>query len=119
MIDENILSQVDPDGYHHQVLKDISDHSADGSVLKKIYGFIRSCGNNLHAKNTTRGWKIETEWKYGTLSCIPLRYLKVSIPVEIAEYAVGNNIEDETEFKLCVKDVFCKRDRIISKVTAK
>ena len=67
MIDENILSQVDPDGYHHQVLKDISDHSADGSVLKRSDEFIRSRRGNLHANNKTRSLKLEVEWKYGTL----------------------------------------------------
>ena len=55
IIADNILSQVDSGGRHYQVLKDISDHSADGSELKRSGGFIISCDRNLHPKKTNRG----------------------------------------------------------------
>ena len=64
VIDENVLSQLYSEGHHHQVLKEISGHSADGSVLDSSAGFIRSCSRNLHAKKTTGGWRLEVEWKY-------------------------------------------------------
>ena len=44
MISENMISQVDSEGHHYQVLKEISDYSADGSALKRSDVFIRSCG---------------------------------------------------------------------------
>ena len=59
MIAVNMQSQVDSDGHQCQVMKGISDNSADVSALKRINGFIRSYGWNLHAKKTTRGWKLE------------------------------------------------------------
>ena len=58
MIAENMLSQVDSEGNHYQELKETSDHSADVSTLKRSNVFIRSRDRNLHAKNTTRGWKL-------------------------------------------------------------
>ena len=64
----------------------------DGSALNRSDGFIINCGGNLHTKKTTRGWKLEVEWKDGTLSWILLKDLKASNFVEIAEYAVANNI---------------------------
>ena len=39
-------------------------------------GFIINHDGNLHAKKTTRGWKLEVEWKDVTLSWIPLKDLK-------------------------------------------
>ena len=57
VIAENILSQVDSEGHHYQVLKDISDHSMDGIALKRSDIFIRICDRNLHAKKKTRGCK--------------------------------------------------------------
>ena len=48
VIDENMLSPVDSEGYHYQLLKDISDHCADGSALNNIDGYIRSCYGNLN-----------------------------------------------------------------------
>ena len=50
VITESMLSRVDSEGNHYQVLKEISDHSEDGGQLKRSNGFIRSCGWNLHTK---------------------------------------------------------------------
>ena len=86
MIYENMLSQVYSEGHHYQVLTEISDHSAYGSALRSSYGFIRSRGGKLHAKKTTRGWKLELEWKDETLIWIQLKYIKASNTVELAGY---------------------------------
>ena len=114
-----MLYQVDSEGHHYQVLKDISNHSEDESALNKSDGFIISSDGNIHAKKTTIGWKLEVEWKHGTLRWIPLNNLKDSNPVELSEYKVANNIEDEPAFKWWVNDVLHKLDQIISKVKAK
>ena len=119
VIDDNMISQVDSEVHHYQVLKDISDHSSDGSALKRSDGFIIIFYGNLHAKNTTRCCKLEVEWKDGTLIWMPLKYIKASNPVEISECEVANNIEYETGFKCWVKDVLRKRDQIISKFKSK
>ena len=58
MIAKHMLSQVDSEGHHYQVLNYISDHSVDGGELNRIDGFMRSFGGNLHAKKTTSGWKL-------------------------------------------------------------
>jgi hypothetical protein len=42
--------------------------------------------------------------------------LKDSNPVELAEYAVGNQIDQEPAFRWWVSDVIRKRNRIIAKV---
>ena len=42
VIAKNMLSQVDSEGHHYQVIKDIINHYADGSALKRSDGFIRS-----------------------------------------------------------------------------
>ena len=118
MIPENMLSQVDSKGDHNQVLKEISDHSADGSALNWINVFIISHIRNLQANNTTRGSKLKFEWKDGTLSWIPLKDIKASNPVELSNYVVSNNIEYEPSFKWWVKDVLLKRYQIILKVKA-
>ena len=48
-----------------------------------------------------------------------MKDLKSSNPVEIAEYALAKNIEDDTESKWWVKDVLLKLDQNISKVKEK
>ena len=49
LISDNIISQVDSKEHHYQVLKEISEHYADVSALKRSDGFIRSRGGNLHS----------------------------------------------------------------------
>ena len=119
IIAENMISQVDSEGHHYQLLAEISDHRSNHLALTKKNGFIKSKNGNLHPKKTTRGWSIEVEWKDGTVSWVPLKDLKASNPVELAEYAVANNIDDEPAFKWWAKDTLRKRDRIISKVKTK
>ena len=99
VIDEIMLSQIDSEVHHYQVPNNISDKYMDGSALKKSDGFIRGRGGNPHSNKTARGCKLEVKCKYGTLSCIPLKDIKASNPIELAEYVVAKNIEDEPAFK--------------------
>ena len=48
-----------------------------------------------------------------------IKDLKNSNPVEVAEYAVANRIQDEPAFAWWVKTVLRRRNRIISKVKKK
>ena len=68
VIDDNMLYQVYSEGHNYQVIKYISDHYADGSALNRSGEFIRNRGGNLHAKKTTRGWKLEVKCKDETVS---------------------------------------------------
>ena len=86
VIDENMLPQIDSWEHHYDVLKEIRDYSADVIALNRSDGFIRSHGGNLHNKKTTRGWKLEVEWKDETVSWILLKDIKASNSVETSEY---------------------------------
>ena len=59
------------------------------------------------------------EWKDGTTSWIPLKDLKESNPVQIAEYAVTNKIAEEPDFAWWVRHVLRRRDRILKKVKSR
>ena len=45
--------------------------------------------------------------------------MKEANPLELAEYTVANNIDDELAFNWWVRDAIKRRDRIISKVKGK
>jgi hypothetical protein len=59
------------------------------------------------------------QWKGGTSSWVDLKELKDSNPIEVAEYAVANQIHDEPAFNWWVKHVLRHRRRIIGKVKNK
>jgi DNA-directed RNA polymerase subunit L len=53
--------------------------------------------------------------KDGSTSWIPLKELKETNPVEVALYAVDNQIDDEPAFDWWVRHVLKKQNRLIKK----
>ena len=75
---------------------------------------------NRHMRCTTKGWKLCVSWKDGTTSWETLSNLKESNPVQVAEYAVTNKIDDAPAFAWWVKDVLRRgRERIIHAVQSR
>ena len=64
-------------------------------------------------QKTTKGWKLLVIWKYQSKTWIPLKDLKESNPVKLAEFAKAQCIEDEPAFCWWVPYVLRKRDYII------
>ena len=67
----------------------------------------------------TRRWDLLVEWKEGSSSWIPLKDLKASNLVELAEYAAGNRLDVEPVFKWWARDMIRRCNRIIAKIKAK
>jgi hypothetical protein len=94
----------------------IIDHKKDGHALERADMYIKH-GSNTQVRKTTKGWHFCIEWKYGTTSWERLTDLKESNPVEVAEYAIGNDLEDAPDFVWWVPYVLKKHSRIIAAVT--
>ena len=60
-IADNMLSKVDSEGQHYQLLTELTDHKRDDSAITKLNGFIKSSNEKLHWKKTTLGWKLLVE----------------------------------------------------------
>jgi hypothetical protein len=69
------------------------------------------CGSNQTLHRNTVGWRLKVRWKDQSTSWEPLRNLKSSNLIEVAKYAVANNIADEAAFAWWVPTVLkqCKR----------
>jgi hypothetical protein len=74
-------------------------------------------GSNKQVRKTTIGWNLCVEWKDGTTSWERLFNIKESNPVEVAEYAVGKDLQDKPAFSWWAQHVLKKRHCIISSVT--
>jgi hypothetical protein len=85
-IAEAIYASVDEDGYVVHEVKEIVDHSRDGSALRGDDGFIEVRGKKV-PKRTTKGWRLCVEWRDGSTSWVSLRDMKEPHPVAVAEYA--------------------------------
>ena len=116
---ENLYSQIDDEGRTQIILKEIVDHRSNGRAVKKDDGYLTDSRGRRFRRRTTVGWELQVLWRDETTSWIPLKELKESNPIEVAEYAVGNKIAEEPAFVWWVPHVLKKRDRMIKKVKSK
>jgi Reverse transcriptase (RNA-dependent DNA polymerase) len=119
LIAEALYSQVDLEGNQYLLLDEILDHKSDGTAVQLDDMYLPQTGSNSHMRRTTKGWKLLVQWKDGSSMWTPLKDLKESNPVQVAEYAVSNKIVSQPAFAWWAKDVLRRRDRIISKVKTK
>jgi hypothetical protein len=97
LIAENMLSQVDDEGY--SVLSKIVDHRTIGHAISKDDGFVEDMYGKRHPRITTQGWDLQVEWRNGSSTWVPWSELKESNPIEVlAEYAVANKVVEEPVF---------------------
>jgi hypothetical protein len=113
---ENMYAQVDDEGNMFQLLLEIMDHKKDGMAIDISNGMVTSANGNTKPKIMMQGWMLLVMWKDWSTSWVKLKDLKVSNPIELAEYAVANRIAEEPAFKWWVSHTLRKWNRIISKV---
>ena len=119
LIAENMLSQVDSEGFQTLLLDNIIDYAKDGAAVEKseMFGTTKRGGRRM--RHTTCGWKLKVLWKDGSEQWIPLKDMKEAHPVECAEFAKARGIHDEPAFAWWVPYTLRKRDVIISAVKAR
>jgi hypothetical protein len=86
LIAEAIFAQVDDEGRQFALIDSIIDHQKDGTAVSRDDMYVQHAGNNRHMRRTTKGWKLLVQWKDGTTTWVPLKDLKESNPVEVAQY---------------------------------
>ena len=118
LIAECLYSQIDDEGRRLQVMKEIIDHNKGRNALSDEDAYY-STKAGPRPKRTTRGWRLLIEWNDGSSSWVPLADLKDSYPVQVADYAVTNNLTQEPAFRWWVPFVLKKRERILKKVKSK
>ena len=120
VIAENMLSQVDSDGFSMTVMEGIINHQMDETTaVHKDDRYIVTPSGQRRLRKTTIGWKLLVKWKDGSESWIQLKDLKESHPIEVAEYARSRGISDEAAFAWWVPYTLRKRDIILSAVKSR
>jgi len=94
------------------------DHRKDNSAVKMDDKYIKY-GSNQTLRKTTQGRYFQVLWRDGTTSWEPLKNLRVSNPVEVAEYVISNKLAEEPAFAWWVPQTLKKRDRILAQVKAR
>ncbi len=111
IIAESIYNQVNIGGYDYTLFDSIIGHeyeplTTDNSITSE----------NLVSKST-EGWKICLQWKDGSSSWHPVIDVKNSVPVQLADYTLFNQLQNEPGFSWWINHTLKKRERIISLFT--
>ena len=119
IITEHMYSTIDENGFSKLILDCILDHSKDDSAVSKADKYLITKSGNRRLRKSTIGWTLLVRWKNGSEQWVPLKLLKDNYPVEIADYAMPNQIQDASAFIWWVPYTLRKRDVIPSSVKAR
>ena len=81
-----MYAKVDSEGYVHNMMK-------DASSVDKYYMYIKTKSGQRRIQKTTVLCNLLDKYNNGTDKCIPLKDLKESNPVEVAEFSSAIGIE--------------------------
>lgn len=119
IIAENLLAQVDEHGHRQMLLDEIIDHRTTSEAVPKSEGYITTKNGTKRKVRTTKGWQLCIQWRDGSTNWIPLKDVKESNPVELAQYAIEKGIANEPAFAWWIDYTMKKKKAIISKVRSK
>jgi hypothetical protein len=105
MIIEAIYNNANDDGNDELLFAAIIEHESDKTAMKNKQADeinqleqqgreVRKSGNK-HPLHITKGWFICVAWKDGSSSWHSLANIKNSHPIQLADYAINNNIKYE------------------------
>ena len=120
IIAENMLRQVDLEGFSVALMEGIVDLRCDESVAVPIEEkYIITKTGQKRFRKTTAGWDLLVPWKDESESWVRLSDMKESHPVEMAEFAKAKGIQGEPAFCWWVSCTLRKRDAIVAAVGAR
>ena len=65
VIAENMYTQVDTEGFHHNLLEVILDYKKESNAVEKDDMYITTKKGTKCMRKTTAGWKLLVQWKMG------------------------------------------------------
>ena len=119
-IAENLLTQVDLDGYSLSLMDSIIDHQRDPSqAIPMEDKHITTKSGQIRLRTTTKGWKLLIKRKDKSEVWINLADMKKAHPVETVEYARARGISNEPAFAWWVPYTLRKREVILAAVKSR
>ena len=94
-IADNLFAQIDENGNRFVMIDEIVDHRRNDSAVSIDDAFFVTSQGTRQRRRTTKGWELLVQCKEGSSNWIALKDLKEAYPVEIAEYSIGNRIQNE------------------------
>ena len=99
MMADDVLAQVDDDGFSSSMMKAIVNWKKDKDAINKEDAYVTDRLGRQKPRTTTKGWKLQVLWNDGTQSWIDLKFLNESSPVDVAEFAQTHGLDNKPAFK--------------------
>ena len=120
LIAENMLTQVDSDGFSLTMMEAIIDHRKDETVAAPMADkCLMTPSGQKRLRKTAVGWSKLVKWADASETWMPLKDMKESQPVETAEFADARGTANEPAFAWWAPCTLRKRDVILSKFNAR
>jgi hypothetical protein len=98
----------------------VNDDGTEELLFSEIIGHEQNTPKELTTQETnrytTKGWRICVTWKDGNTSWHSLSDIKNSYSIQLAEYAIANNLQNEPAFVWWIKPML-KRKKAFIKTT--
>ena len=79
-------------------IEEITDHRVTNDAIPKDKATYITKNGRRRKVRTTRGWEFYVRWRGGSGDWISLKDLKDSYPIDLAQYAIDNNLQTEAAF---------------------
>lgn len=94
------MEQVDEYGWDSSMMKKIIGSRSDPNDAIQIGDEAFTLLNGMKRPViTTKGWDIQVRWDDHSTSWLPLSTIKESNPIQLAEFAVANDLAQEPAFR--------------------
>ena len=119
VIPENLLSQVDDEGFLMTLFDSILEYTKDDSAIEKKDLYFKTRSGKKRMKKTTCGWKFLGLWKNGSETWVLLKDMKESHLIKIDEFAKSRGIDQKPAFASWIPYNLQKREIIISAINTR
>mmetsp|Transcript_10686 Transcript_10686/g.15073 ORF Transcript_10686/g.15073 Transcript_10686/m.15073 type:complete len:195 (+) Transcript_10686:622-1206(+) len=116
LIAKAIWSECDSGGRRHQLMDEKISHEKGQDALEPEEAYKSINGRNKKFKKTTKGWRTLILKKDGQQSWVPMKDIKDTYPLALAEYAEKVGIHEEAAFWWWIPHVKRKKSQIIAAV---
>ena len=94
----NLYAQCDSEGRMFRNMEDIVDYRVTDKALKGDDRFRTAANGDKVPKKDLRGHEVCVQYRGGETEWLDLKLVKDSNPIEMAEYAVANGLQDDPAF---------------------
>jgi len=113
VITQNLYSQLDSEGNRYLLMDQILDFEKTDEALPSEECFTIGLNGNIHKCQMTKGLSLCIQWKDGSTSWEPLKDMKESFPIQVAEFAVSRGLQQEAAFSWWFKETLARNNRIV------